>query len=592
VYHFSRDTNVYYDLDIWVNAGGVPIDDNYEENDNVGNAYDLTSYAAWWLSDVNGTGIQWDEDWYRVYLDPGEERISVELEFNHSLGDIDLEVYYYDGILILLDGSYSVDDNEYIDVDAPKSGRYYIRVYSYFDDRGNEYDLWWEDLTPFGGGDDWAEENDDFWNARWLDPNYFSGSGLMILGSDEDWFQLYLENGDKIDINIFFNHFDGNLELELWDPSNTKKIWSYSYDHDEFISFTVDMSGEWRIRVSQVNGLNDVYYDLDIWINDGMLGGGGDDAYELNNEPYDILADDSNEGKDSVLGGIHPSNLFQYEQTWLSDLYGLAIQGDEDWYAIEVTSGFLNLEVKLLFNHSLGDIDMEIHYLNRQGDILFTGIGSYSVNNSEYINVTVSMGGIYFIKVFRKDGPALGNVFTANGDEGNEYNMWWDDHKSRFHDDAFETNNNPNSAYDISSFEYQEGDIQGISRVDDGVQYNNDFYSIFINTGYEQLRVFLKYDYSEGVMGLEIWDSGFNKLADNFTMSDNEYIDYLVPSNGTYYIRVFGDDSGNTYDLFWEALENEAEAIPGFDLLIVIGSIIGISMVVIKKMKRSKFRQD
>jgi hypothetical protein len=514
-----------------------------------------------------------DEDWFRLYLNPGD-MIFVDIYSNHLEGDLQLELY--DPFSIHRVGSYDITGHEFVSISADFSGDWRIRVYHEFGNTNVTYDLdiW---ITTGGPGDDWAEENDHFGEAKWLDPNYYSG--LKLVGFDEDWFQLYLIAGDKIDVTIFFNHWDGDLELELWDPSNVYRIGSYSSDHDEYISFTADMSGDWRIRVYHASGDTDVYYDLDIWINNGMHG--GDDAYEFNNNPYDILhlnsgVTDPTGGNDEMDKKIHPSNLAEYERTWLSDLYGVAVQGDEDWYAIEVTPGFLNLEVKLSFNHSLGDIDMDIHVLDFQGNVNPIGVGSYSTNNSEYINATVPRGGIYFIRVFY-------------GNNGNEYNLWWDDHKTRFWDDAFEFNDIPGSAYDISAF---ENDPSGIRQIDLGVQYNNDFYFLEIHEGFERLRVLIVYDFAEGVMGLEIYDHEMTKITGNFTMSDNEYIDYVVPSNGTYYIRVFGDDTGNTYNLFWEAWENEEIGlIPGYDLLILFGAIIGVSIIVIKK-KRSKFRQE
>jgi len=565
--YFANMGNWY---DLWYNTTSI-FDDSYEENDQEHETYDLTPVAAMWQYNLR----QFDDDWYEIRLDLGEERLKVQLFIpDHFAGNIDLEVY--DGGFNKIGESKSPGDTEYLEFDLFTSGTCYLRVFG--DNMGNTYDLWWEDLPPFTtGGDDWAEENDDFDQARWLDPNFYHD--LWIIGDDEDWFQFSRYEGEEIDIDILFYQWEGDLQLELYDPSGIQRAESYSNNNNEKILFTATVDGDWRIRVYQVNGNADVYYQLDMH--------GGDDPYEINNNPYEIFHPDSEEndptggsdvtgGKESMDWKDHPSNLAQHEQTWLSDLYGLAVQGDEDWYAIEVTPGFLNLEVILLFNHSLGDIDMEIHILDFQGSVIPTGIGSYSVNNSEYINVTVSRGGIYFIKVFY-------------GNAGNEYNLWWDDHKTRFWDDAFEFNDDFSNAYDISAF---KNDYLGIRQIDLGVQYNDDFYSLEIYEGFERLRVLIVYDFAEGVMGLKIYDHELNEIAGNFTNADNDYIDYTVPSNGTYYIRVYGDNTGNTYNLFWEAWENEEiEMIPGYDLLIMIVSIIGISMVVIK-MKRSKFKHQ
>jgi len=304
----------------------------------------------------------------------------------------------------------------------------------------------------------------------------------------------------------------------------------------------------------------------------------GVDYYEFNNNPYDLFPQGLY-GIDSVniLKGLtHPSNLAQYERIWMNDLHGLASQSDEDWYIIEITPGFLYLEVKLLFNHSLGNIDIEIYFLNISSDtsgnlklnVDFMEIGSYSSNNSEYIGHTVSRQGIYFIRVFGQN-------------TGNEYNIWCDDLKTRTWDDAFEINDDFSSAYNITTF---EGDSSGISQIDFGIQYNNDFFLVEVNKGFERFRVCLIYDISEGRMGFKIYDYNYKEITGNFTLSDNDYINYILPSNGTYYIRVYGDNSGNTYNLFWEALKSEETSmILGIYLFILFGAIIGISMLILLK---------
>ena len=66
---------------------------------------------------------------------------------------------------------------------------------------------------------------------------------------DEDWYHIYLNDGDTVDIYIYFNNFDGDLQLELYDPSNNFQAGSWTSDSSEHILYIVDMSGEWRIRV-------------------------------------------------------------------------------------------------------------------------------------------------------------------------------------------------------------------------------------------------------------------------------------------------------------------------------------------------------
>jgi len=122
----------------------VPADDNYEPNNSLATAYDLSTREHTWLSDISGLGVQRDDDWYRIEVTPGYERVKVDCRFTHSQGDIDIALYDASGTVLA--SSTSTTDNEYIDHVVPASGAYYIRVF--FGNDGNSYDLWWDDVQP------------------------------------------------------------------------------------------------------------------------------------------------------------------------------------------------------------------------------------------------------------------------------------------------------------------------------------------------------------------------------------------------------------------------------------------------------------
>ena len=667
--------NASNSYDLWWNTT-MPsmMEDLYEENDYDGQAYDLTGHDAMWLTSVNGPGYQWDEDWYRVYLDPGEERIRAELTFWHMNGNLSLEVYYYDGgNFTYLAGSYSMSDSEMIDAMAPWSGFYYIRVYG--PNMGNEYDLFWEDLNPGATSDDWMEENDDFGAAWYVDPNYYSG--LKMVFNDDDWFRTYLRNGDNLEVSIFFKHFEGDLELELYDPSGAYRDGSYSSNDEEKITFMADMAGDWRFRVYHAVGTSELHYDLDIWVNAGgspdddwmeendgfhsasyvdpdyysglILDHDDEDWFQINltygdvidvrifyndyqgnlelelyspsytfragsySDDYDeyisFIIDQSGEWRvrvyhadedskvgydldiwikddfyeynndgqvfwkydngETVLNKDHPSFLAENERTWLSDLHGQAVQEDHDWYLIDVTPGFEHLVIDLTFNHTLGNIRIDIYDI---WSMLI--VGNDTMTDDEHIDYILPHSGLFAIHIY--------------GDNmRNKYDMWWDDLRTDWRsDDNYEMNNDAMTAYDISFLE----NVSIWSWDGLGLQYDQDWYEIYIMEPGLQLIVALMYDSAEGLMGFEVYDSDLQKIASNFTLADNDYIIQDV-TNGTYYIKVFGDNSGNVYNLWWGTQKpDEIGMIPGYDILILIASIVGISTVIIKR-KRSKIKR-
>ncbi|MCK4779566.1 MAG: PPC domain-containing protein [Candidatus Lokiarchaeota archaeon] len=517
------------------------LDDPMEDNDDFGSA---------WYVDPNwypGLIIEgYDEDWFRTYLNLGET-IDVSIYFSHIDGDLELKLY--DPSYMQRTGSYSSTDDEYASFTADISGDWRIRVYRLSGSVDVYYDL---DIW-LSTGDDWMEENDEFSSAWWIDPNEYHD--LKIVDYDEDWFRFYLNYDDFVEVHIYFNDFDGNLELELYDPSNNFEVGSYSSVGDEFISFTADESGDWRIRVYRVSGDSNIQvnYNLELKVN-GMMG--GDDPYEFNNyhhEAYDLHDD---------------------EYTWLSDIHGPAVQGDDDWYMIHVTYGFQHLIVNLMFDQFQGNINVDIHKRIDEHEIA-PRYSNHSMQGDHNIDINVSgiEQGIYFIQV--------------TGDySGLEYDLWWDDLRTDTRDDDnYEENDDPLSAYDLSSHQYED-----LWRIDGtALQRDNDWYKIFVTSGFEHLFVEVKYDYQEGAIGIEIYDGDLSKVTENFTYEDHELISYDLPSNGTYYIRIRGDHSGNIYSLRWETWEPYIkEMIPGYDVVIILGAIFGVTVVITLKWKRSK----
>jgi len=659
-----------YDL-LWNDMDPSLTDDFYEENDDSGSASIISSYQGMWLSQLNELGIQADDDWFEIYINPGFERLIVECVFSNDSGNIDLDIY--NSSLIRMTESWTDQNHEYIDYVLPSSGVYYIRLH--YGNGNNTYDLRWMTYIP---GDDLYEDNDNYWNSKWIDPNYYPN--LIVFDGDEDWFHLYLNHGDTIEIYIYFSNAQGNLQLELYDPyndltyrigshSNTADseyiyfvadgsgdwrirvyhgdanstvnydldIWVYSGDdwaeendnfwsarwidpgyygglkivsydedwfrtylepgdtiyisiknfdhnigdlqlelfhpdeylmaysyvstptyHEEFISFTVQDRGEWRIRVYRVSGFDDVYYDLDLWID--KKDPTRDDPYEWNNH--------RDEGY----------NLRRFEQTWLADINGPAVSGDEDWYKIEVTPGFHHLIVDLKFNNSHGNIDISI--VDKWNSWYIENTSRTNIDGID-INCLVPHPGVYFIRIF-------GDFMK------NKYNLVWDDLRNDFRsEDFYEENDNAASAYDLSS-EIDYMDEHGIVGRPlwyingPGLQYDNDWYKLEVGSKFLQLIVVILYEYDAGALGIAIYNWDLSKLTDNFTMDDNEYINYVLPSNGTYYIRIFGDNSGSPYGIMWWLNEYSEGMIPGYDILILLSAIFGVSIVISIKWKRSK----
>jgi hypothetical protein len=385
-------------------AGNARADDPYEENDDWATAWHPgENWARTWLSDINGLGIQADEDWYLIDVDMASQRIQVDCRFIHADGDIDIALYY-DPFGAPLASSESPTDNELIDVAISGGGIYYIKVF-YWDEliggTGNTYDLRWDDFT-----EDVYEENDTRgtawhpgynWERKWLSD--IDGSGIQ---ADDDWYRIDVDAASHgIQVDCQFTHADGDINVGLYDSTGTLLASSETTTDNEFIDHPIPGGGTYYVRVYSGNAGN--MYDL--W--------------------WDDLSEDAYEENDDWGTAWHPG--YNWERTWLSDIGGLGIQADDDWYRIDVDMTSERIQVDCQFIHADGDIDIGLYYYDPDNppdpsweppDPSWEPLASSeSVTDNELIDVAISGGGTYYIRVH------FSNV-------GNAYDLRWDDFSS------------------------------------------------------------------------------------------------------------------------------------------------------------------
>jgi hypothetical protein len=86
-----------------------------------------------------------------------------------------------------------------------------------------------------------------------------------------------------------------------------------------------------------------------------------------------------------------------------------------------------------------------------------------------------------------------------------------------------------------------------------GVQGDDDWYKIDVDAGREWVVVDCQFSVADGDIDIALYDSDGTELTYSESITDNEKINYIVPSGGaSYYILVYFEDAGNTYDLWWD----------------------------------------
>jgi len=195
------------------------------------------------------------------------------------------------------------------------------------------------------------------------------------------------------------------------------------------------------------------------------------------NSPYTLLttADDYYERNDTRSDAY---NLSNNEQTWLTGLQGIGVQFDDDWYQIEVTSGYEQVIIDCQFVHAEGDIDIALY--DSTGNFL---TASESTSDDEYIDYIVAASGTYYIKVYYEDA-------------GNNYDLQWDDIQSS---GALKVNLTPQAAIDAGaqwkvdggSWQDSGATVSGLSAGDHLIEFKtitgwNEYedYTVTITAGY------------------------------------------------------------------------------------------------------------
>jgi hypothetical protein len=489
------------------------VEDNYEENDSFHELFDLTDYAGFWLASVDGLGTQLDPDWFEISIPEGAGQVIVDLTLDGSAGNMDLTLSHKDGAKIFT--STGGGDSERIIWNDPIPGSYAVTVTG--DRRGNNYNLFWEVVLE----DDNYEKNDNFeenderagaydlsaWERNWL--RKLDGPGVQ---RDEDWYKITVPaNTAELDIRTNFNPLAGDIDLELYNPNGFLVARSISQTDIESLTYSSPAGGDYYIQIHYENAGN----EYDLW------------WAAFTQEELDSFVEDGYESNNSFAGGY----VLTDDQVWFTDLSGLATQTDDDWFEITIEDDNTGLDVDVTFTHADGDIDVEVY--DSIGSII---IRSESQTDNEFINYNAPLpAGTYQIRVY---GANLGN----------EYDLYWLDR----HEDVFEPNDTLETAYDLSN-----NSQLYISAIGVPTQGDDDWYKITADAASTLIAVQIDFVNANGNIDLELYNGSGGLLADSTSSFDSEYLQGAL-GVGTYYIRVFGEDLYNDYDLIWNAAEDDA----------------------------------
>jgi hypothetical protein len=343
-----------------------------------------------------------------------------------------------------------------------------------------------------GSGDDYFEENDLISQSSIIVPGYWTGLNCL----DDDYYAIYLESGEFLNVSIYFKHnpLNSNLDMALYNQSLVIINSSTSLDDYEEVSVISPIDGWYYIKIYASAGNST--YDMFIYAPyspDDMFGDNRDITTAAN---IDALV---NTG-------------------WIHNLRG----NHDDYYNFTVVSGDL---INISLTQAVGDGDLTLYLIDPMGMI----IDYSSTDGDEIIVIGAPISGVYCILVEILHGDSIHPIpFTSN------YSLMVGVTQV---DDIFEENDRIDQAYEITSGNYFNL-----------VCLDPDYYNITLESG-ECLNASISFDNRAGNLNITILDLDGNVIASQDTFSSIETVFCIISRAGNFTVLVNGHDINLHYAL-------------------------------------------
>ncbi|MFC1600719.1 pre-peptidase C-terminal domain-containing protein [Candidatus Sumerlaeota bacterium] len=369
-------------------------------------------------------------------------------------------------------------------------------------------------------GDDDFEDNDTRENATDITDN--EGNPLSdltsdtIVQSDDDWYQITVPDGQElVIIDAFFDHAGGDINIELYDDNAFLIGSASSGDDNEHLEQVVAGGGTYYIRVTGGNTGND--YDL-VW-----------NTQDPNNRLAILLVTPETDfASAGPIGGPFSPVAANYTVSNVgAGVMDWTVAAAADWVGLNQAGSTLNPGQTTDVTASVrGAVAIDLVVGEYPGTLTFTNAGDPA--NLLTVNTTLTVGDdLYEDNDTRENAHDLGPV--GDGDDDG----WLSDPE-----------HSPGSG---------GGGPGGGGDGDDNPaeQNDDDWYVVNVTGDNQRLTVNALFEHAGGNIDIEIYNANGDLLGTANSMTDNEHLAQLLGAAGDYYIRVYGDNAGNDYDLHW-----------------------------------------
>jgi clostripain len=459
-----------------------------------------------------------DVDWFKFTLaTAGQLGDYASIAFNHTAGDLDLELYNNAGQL--LKSSTGIANDHTVDLKGLAAGTYALKVLGYGGATNSDYSL--SIKAPFiAEAGDWSESNNTSATAKDLGTivDFYSKGNLSIhQTADVDWFKFTLGAAGSLDdrIGINFDHGKGDLDIQLYKADGVTLISeSKGVTGTEQVSLNTLAAGTYLLKVSGYSGATNPDYSLFI------------------EAPENVNGDWAEQGTaNNTIATARDLRNVEGLQTW--DTLSIHNTSDVDWFKFTtIGTGDANDVVQIAFDQSLGDL--ELYLYNAAGTTVLNK--SETINSIEEVSLKGLAAGTYLIQVKGYSGASNPSYQLAiNAPNSSTIPTDWADKNG--------SNNTRATAEDLLKLDGTNV-FSGLSIHQGG---DEDWFKFeILGTGIASNAVSINFDKDKGDLKLELYNSAGTLLTTSNENSSRELISLAGKSAGVYYVRVLGNSTSIT----------------------------------------------
>ncbi len=613
-------------------------DDMYEQNDLMEEATDFNPYRG-----MTRPAKQSDDDWYYIDLPFGRQRVSVDVQFDRELGDMQTVLYNAQGVVV----GYGVTMASGLELhaDSPYFGRHYLVIFG--ENVGNGYALLWDHADSWDGcvgADDAYAPNHTRDTAVVLTSGEWLTDGLGVgIAGPADWYVIDVPGGEEwLSVTSIYGQVEHPLRLEVYDPDGELIASVDGADGRVEWSGALVSRGAHAVKIESVNDPVCIPYDLIVHTAprenlpvEYLSGRYVRLPVSVSDQPGRWLAPDPSEGgrynaagaggrtgpdfwgnvpalANQVIGlggSVRTNGLDWHQAPMITRLSAgswnrLSIEGEpfEGLYfqrvvefeegdrVVVVRDQLLNLTDESLESLlTMDSVNPTPDYaqadLRTANDVRTVFDRPDLVTASSLLSGrTVALGSSHPAAVPDASFLSRVNPYTVlaspNDPDGAAANLsvklilnhdqlganestevlWYlvfgsdaDDAADQFEiavmrnewdDDAFEPNDELVGAVDVSG--------QSGARLR-AIQANDDWYAIELPIGVQDVNVEARFARAHGDVQIDLYSADGDWLCGSELTDEGATLSCVAAAHGIVYLRVWGDDSGNVYDLVWTA---------------------------------------